>query len=541
MNEDFSLEDALIILRRRFWYFIIPVLVIAPLGVAYVMSLPAVYRAQGTILVESQQIPSNLVQSTINAYAQERIQTIRQRVMTVNQAIKVADTYGIFPEGSRLSESDRVAKMRERLNVSLITVERRGSSGDGTIAFTVSYRDEDPQKAYLVANEFMTLFLAEDVRSRTAGASSTTDFFEREAEKLLADVTDLERRISDFKVENADALPEQLQTHLGMLERAGRQLEGIQRTNEQLEEEKQFLASQLMTGSQSNNGLAAQLAALESRLASLRATYYDGYPEVQATRDEIAAIKRRMAPSAELQRLRTAMVDAESELSELERADEADAAAITAAELRMDEARQALSDQISVESRSGVSDPSNLQTEGRIAIIDNRIRMNARRETSLREQIANLEERIVRTPSVERALIALTRDYQNLEREYQEIRAKQQDAQLAENLEENQQAEKFSILEPARRPSQPSSPNRPRLVVMALLLAGAAGGGLAVLAELLFATVRGRNHLSAIVGDHPIAIVPYIPGDEKENALTRLFRRSATGRDNDPDDMQVAA
>ncbi len=537
MGEEFSFEDALIILRRRVWYFLIPFVVIAPLGIIVVMLMPAMYRAEGTILVESQQIPDELVRSTINAYAQERIQTIRQRVMTLNRVNEVAAKHNVFPEGSRLSESERARKMREQMNVSLITVERRGRSGDGTIAFTVSFRHRDPRTAHLVANEFMTLFLAEDVRTRTAGASNTTEFFEREAAKLRNEVASIERRISEFKTENSNALPEHLSMHIDMLERANREFVTLERTNEALEEEKQFLAAQLISGSRSENGLTGQLVALETQLARLRATYRDGYPEIEAVKVEIAALKRQLAPSPEIQRLRTALADADARLTELEREATPDTEAVDAAVLEVEAARQALSDQISKESREGANDPSSAQTESRIAIIDNRIRMNQRRKDALNGRVEDLQLRIARTPAVERELAALTRDYDNMDREYQEVRAKQQDAQLAENLEANQQAEKFSILEPAQRPDQPSSPDRPKMIILSLFAALGAGGAAAVLAELLIATVRGRTHLSNITGEHPIAVVPYIQNEDDRFSLFGLFKRRHS---NAPSGLQEA-
>ena len=530
-NDEFSLEDVLIILRRRIWYFLIPVLVIAPIGAGIVMALPAVYRAEGTILVESQQIPDELVRTTINAYAQERIQTIRQRVMTLNNIIEVADKYDVFAQGKRLSETERAQKIREQVNVSLITVERRGRSGDGTIAFTVAYSDRDPQTAYLVANELMTLFLAEDARTRTAGASNTTEFFEREAGKLRNQVVAIEQGIATFKGENADALPEHLDLHLNMLERASRESLAGEREREQLEEEKQFLQSQLISGTNTAGGLSAQLDELESQLARLRAQYHEDYPEIKAVKSEIASLRRQMAPSSEIQRRRSLLAETDATLTALERNQDASAEDLAAAEAAVEAARISLSDQIDAESRNGSGDAANAQTEARIAVIDNRIRMNGRREVSLGEQIEDLQARIAKTPAVERQLAGLMRDYDNMDREYQEIRSKQQAAQLAQNLEENQQAEKFSILEPANRPTKPSSPDRIKLMILALFAAAGAGGGIAMLAEMLFATIRGRGHISNIVGDHPIAVIPYIPDEQKKPSVFGFLKgRRATFR-----------
>lgn len=529
MGPEFSFEDLFIILRRRALFFLIPVMVIAPVGLIVVALLPSKYVAEGTILVESQQIPDNYVRSTVNAYAQERIQIIRQRVMTHNRVLEVANKYNVFPRSSGLSESERAQAMRQATWVRLITVDRRRGAGDGTIAFTVSFRHEDPGKAFRVANEFMTLFLSEDVRSRTAGASNTTEFFEREATKLRNQVASLEDQITQFKVENADALPEHLGMHLSLMERASQNLNTAQRSIEALEEEKQFLERQLVVGGRPEDGLGGRLAGLETELARLRAAYHEGYPEIAAVKNEIAAVKRQMAPSAEIQKLRDSLRDAEFALSQAERAEPVDPEAIAAAEEQVDNARQALSDRISRESREGQGDISTVQIEGRLAIIDNRIRMNQRDADRLEKEMGDLQMRIARTPAVERDLASLTRDQQNLFDEYQELRAKQQDAALAESLEENQQAEKFSILEAARRPTTPTSPNRSKLAIMVLFLAGAAGGGIALAAEILLGRLRGRDQVTRLLDEHPIAVIPYIhsEGDDLPivGALTGFLRR----------------
>lgn len=521
MGDEFTLEDALIILQRRILYFLIPAMVIAPIGVITVMLLPAKYTAQGTILVESQQIPTEFVRSTINAYAQERIQTIRQRVMTRNRLLEVADEYSLFPRELGLSESERVQRMRSQLRVDLITTSANRGQGDNTIAFTVSYTDRDPRKAYLVANRFMTLFLNEDVRARTTGASNTTEFFAKETARLRNAVADLENRVSQYKVENSGALPEQLNSNLDMLERSQQTLSSALSSISQLEEERRFLETQLISGS-GDNSMAMELARLESELARLRATYHDSYPEVIAKRDEIAALKRRMAPSEEIRRLRDALTTAEDRLTALERAPEPDAEAVAEAEADVTAARTALSDRITAETRRGASDITGVQLEGRIAVVENRIKMLNKQADAAREKITELEGRIARTPEVERGLAALTRDHENLFREYQEILQKQQDAQLAENLEENQQAEKFSILEPALRPETPSSPDRPKLIVMALIAALGVGGAIAFGVEMFKARLRGRNHVASVINGQPIAVIPYIHG-EKERRVRLPF------------------
>lgn len=531
MGEEFTLEDVLIVLQRRFLYFLIPVAILVPLGIVVVMLLPAKYKAQGTILVESQQIPPDLVRSTINAYAQERIQTIKQRVMTRNRLLQVADKYALFPKDKGLSESERVEFMRNRLNVSLITTNiNRNSSRDGTIAFTVSYIDPSPEKAFQVANEFMTLFLTEDVKTRTSGASNTTEFFQQEARRLRDSVDTLEQRIADYKKENSKALPEHLSMHLDMLERATDELATTNASINSLEEELRFLETQLAgysAGSTPEAGPAQKLAELRSELVQLRAVYQDAHPNVQAVKDQIAALEKELAPSRAIQNARRKLLKAEADLAQAEKASPSDDAQLERLRSNVDASEEELARLLTSETRKNASDFPSVQLEGRIAVSASKLRTLEKRRKQLNDEIADLQKRIAQTPEVERGLAALTRDYDNVFREYKDVLAKQQDAQLAENLEDNQKAEKFSILEPATKPDKPSSPQRAKLIVLSLFGALAAGAFSALGAELLFATVRGRNHLSSVMGAHPIAIIPYIRQDDEPRVKLPFFKRKA--------------
>jgi len=529
MGDEFTLEDALIILQRRILFFLIPVIVLAPLGILFVMMLPPKYTAQGTILVESQQIPEDWAPSTIIADAQERIQTIRQRVITRNRLLEVSDKFSLFPKELGLSESERVQLMRERLRIVPITtqVNRRG---DGTIAFRVSYEDRAPQKAHAVANEFMSLFLSEDVRARTTAASDTTEFFTTEVRRLSNAVDELEARISAFKIENAQALPEHLNMHLDMLERANRDLNSTQATVVGLEEEMRFLESQLssvLSGATGQDGPAQQLAQKRTELAGLRSKFTDRNPSVRAVLDEIRALERQMAPSAAITKLSKELDDARNTLSEAQKAEPRDPDLIAEKTAAVTLASNRLSEQFSTEAQSTPGSYISTQLQQRIAQTRSRIELLAAQQEETKAQIESLQGRIAQTPDVDRRLSALTRNYESLNSEYREVLSKQQAAELAENLEDNQKAEKFRVLEAAVRPEKPSSPERGKLSVLAVFAAFGIGGLAALGAEMLFATIRGRNHLTKLIDDHPIAVIPYIRRENEKRASMPFSKKKA--------------
>lgn len=536
MGEEFTLEDALIVLQRRWAYFLIPALLLAIVGVGVIIALPAKYTAQGTILVESAQIPSELVRSTVNTYAQERIQMIKQRVMTRDRLLGIADRYNLFPDKRGLTESERVGKMRDRLVLSLITANGARVSGqrDGTIAFTVSYTDGSPDRAFQVANEFMTLFLSEDVRTRTAGASNTTDFFKQEVARLAAAVDQIEAKIAQYKSEHAGSLPEHLNLHLNMLEQANRDLTANQAAITSLDEELRFLQTQLSSyfaGANTEKGPATELTRLKAELVQLRSMYQDSHPNVKAVRDQIRALEAELAPSREIQNLQGELASADKKLRTAEKELAAGDPEIEKLRAEVAELQERLSSRIDKEASSGGGDFLSAQLQARIAVASSRRSALEERGAELAAAIAALQARIAETPEVERGLQQLTRNYDNVFREYQDVLAKQQEAQLAENLEDNQKAEKFSILEPAQRPEEPSSPERVKLSVLALFAALGAGAMAALGAELAFQTVRGRHHFERILEAPAMAVIPYFDrGGSSGLSFLKLSKKPAGAR-----------
>src|SRR5690349_19329394 len=86
------------LLKRRWLYFLLPFVAVVVGGVGVALLLPPTYLAEGKVLVQSQQIPSELVRSTVTSAAQERIQVIQQRTMTRENLIAIADKFKLFPD-----------------------------------------------------------------------------------------------------------------------------------------------------------------------------------------------------------------------------------------------------------------------------------------------------------------------------------------------------------------------------------------------------------------------------------------------------------
>jgi len=203
--------------------------VILGLSVLVAMSIPPVYESSGTILVESQQISPDLVAANNNTFADERIEVIRQRVMTREHLEAIIDKYNLFSsEIRRLSVTEKIDEMRNAITVSLVSAAVKGR-GEVTIAFRVGFEHKQPEVATQVANELVTLFLDENIKQRTERASETTEFLTQEADKLRVELEILENRLADFKQAHSNALPEHQELRMNMLSRAETELKEVDR------------------------------------------------------------------------------------------------------------------------------------------------------------------------------------------------------------------------------------------------------------------------------------------------------------------------
>ena len=141
--DDYQLTDYLAILRRRAWLIVGSFFATLVLAVAVALLIPPIYRSTGSILIESQQIPTDLVQAAVTSYADERIEVIKQRVMTRDNLLRIIRKYSLFADaGPTFTPSDQIDEMRKTIVVELVNAnlrsDRAGSARDHRQCFPSS-------------------------------------------------------------------------------------------------------------------------------------------------------------------------------------------------------------------------------------------------------------------------------------------------------------------------------------------------------------------------------------------------------------------
>lgn len=202
LEEEISLKDYLQIARRRKYTIILPMLALLMLSAIVAIILPPVYRSKATILIEQQHIPTDLVRSTVVSFADERIRQIEQKLMTIDNLNKIIEKFDLYPEERKvvnpsiLADSFRKSTTLELINADVIG---NGHNSKATLAFTLSFDHKVGVVAQKVANELVTLFLDENIRTRTQRAEESTKFLEEESEKVKQEIQKIENQLADYK------------------------------------------------------------------------------------------------------------------------------------------------------------------------------------------------------------------------------------------------------------------------------------------------------------------------------------------------------
>lgn len=441
-----------------------------------IAAIPPVYRAEAVVMVETQQIPMDLVQSTVTAAASEQIGIIEQRVMTRQNLQEIIDKYPYF-ESQQLSDYERDQLLRRFVkNIELNVASAQKGRESVAIGFTVSYANKNPVISQQVTQDLVSLFLSENVRARTARASETTEFLRAEAAKIRSELDLIEAKVADYKRENKDALPEHLNLYIGMREDTRQRLSDIDRDLTIAQEQQRILNTQLALGSdQSGIPVGSLLDELKLQYQRMLMQYTPQHPEVVVLREQIAALEKDPESAAQFQEL-AGMREARKQLVNLQ--------------LKIDDLQQV--------------------------------------RTREQEKLEDIQNRIIKIPQVERAFVSIKRDYETISSQYDAIVAKMQNAEIAESLEQQAKAERFVLLEAPVVPVYPNAPDRMKMLTVASAAAFGLPLGLAFVFGFLDKSVR-RPELLPDLGAPLLMELPYVPTRAERERRQLWVKRLAVG------------
>jgi len=525
------LGDYVTILRRRKLELLIPFALILAASIALAYTLPPVYRSEATILIERQEIPEELITTTVTGYVQEHVEGLKQQILTHDNLWRIANEFNLYPGELRAeNRQEIVSSMEESALVEMVEVETSDpeestQTSIATIAFTVSFAASSPEKAQQVAAKLSSLFLKKNREARVVHTEEVTDFLGKEAKRLSTEIAQYERKLAAFKQKNVNQLPELSGLNMKLYEQTEVDLERVEEEIQALETSQLALQSQLaitepykpiitedgerlLTGSE-------RLTALTAEYLEATSNYSKDHPDVIRLRQELESLEG--VPGTDS----TAMV-----LARLTQAQESLAAArqqyseahpdVQSLATEVASLEQTLRDRSYEQpggSQSAPADPNNpayVSVQVQLKTVQAELDAAEAERAKLAGRLAEYEQRLAQTPITESEYQSLARGYDNARQKYGEIKAKQLEAQLAEKLETGSKGQQFTLVQPAFLPSSPESPNRLGLALLGVLFAFSGGIGSVSLAEYMDRTIHGSRGLANVFQAPPLAVIPMI-------------------------------
>lgn len=539
-------QDYLETLRRRRFSIALVSAIIVALTLLIALLWPPTYRSAATVLIEEQDIPADLVRSTITSYAEQRLHTIKTRVMTRTNLLGIINKYNLY-EDIRQKETteETLERMRDDTNMETISAEvvdpRSGRPTVATIAFTLSYQGKNPSLTFKVANELVSLYLDENLKTRTEKAAQTSKFLANEGDRLSREISTLEEQLALFKEKHGDKLPEFKQLNFQLFERIEQEIMDTQNQIRALSDRKFYLDGQLaqinpqtpMFSSTGERILSPvdRLKVLETEYLELTSRYRQDHPDVVKMRREIETLKQTTGSVGSSAEQLKELTRLQSELSEKREKYKETHPDVANLKKNISAIHATLMNNKAPEkellSRVDPENPAYITLNAQRDAVQHDLEAYKKRLIQQRNKKDQLETRLLQSPQVERDYLMLARDYENAILKYRELRAKRMEADIAQELERERKGERFSLIDPPAMPEKPVKPNRMAISFLGIIIALGLGIGQAFARDAMAGNVYTARDLDLLQGVPPLTSIPYYKTEE-ELTRQKSIRRVST-------------
>jgi succinoglycan biosynthesis transport protein ExoP len=500
-TQRFDLERYLDVLRRRHIVFLVLVFT----GWAAVWGgswfLPIRYKSGTLILVEAPTMPKDYVVPNVNDSLQDRLQSITQQILSRTRLLSIIDKLRLYADSRHvLTPDEKVEKMRKDIDIELVRDPRAQIT-----AFNVFFSAPDPHVAQQVTSELTNLFIQENLKVRAQQSENTTEFISSQLETARGVLADQEAKVRAYETAHIGELPGQQASNIQILSGLQSQLQNEEDSLHAARQQgvyQQTLIHQyraLQGGGETASGAPTGLPAIDQHLESLRTKladlstrYTESHPEIRELKSEIAKTEK----------MKEHLIASLNSVPGGKGQDEpqGDAAEPPQNAVILQLQSQLRANQVEISNR-----------EHAIAVLKSRIN--------------EYQERLNREPAVEQQLAELKRGYEQSQQNYNDLLRKKNDSQMATSMEQMQQGERFTMLDPPSLPLRPDSPKRLKLCETAAGAGFGLGLCVVILLELLDRRLHSDQEIKKVLSINIISEIPEIltATDERRRKQQMIF------------------
>jgi polysaccharide chain length determinant protein (PEP-CTERM system associated) len=461
-----SVGDIVGVVQRRKYWIAVPSLVVIAAGLALSPLVPRSYKSTSTVLVQGQSIPSIYVKSSEGNTSNSRLEQIKLEVMSgvgFPQIIEKLNLYSQLRQQATMPQV--VAQMRRD-----ITIEEVPDAGDdhgGVGAFTISYIGATPLQARDATREITNLFLQQSLKDGRQQAQGADSFLTTQVNQAAQQLAAEQAKIQAYRSAHAGSLPEQAQADMQLISQYQTAMQANQDAMTQGNQQRVYLESLLNVKPNGSSGVSAaapppatplqiELAQKQQELRADLLKYTPEHPDVIRLKHDIAVLKVEIqnAPAS------------------------SGPAAVAVTPL-------------------ATGPTMNDQLRSQLIALNADIKGRQARQVQLEQKIAELQGSVSGLPSVQTEFAAMNADYAEMQKNYNALLEKQQEAAMASALNQREQSQPFVVVQPASLSNRPFRPD-PVVLRMGIVLMGMLIGLLfGLVVELTDDTMHDSDEVAA--------------------------------------------
>src|SRR5689334_5767339 len=500
-----DVEDFIDITRRHKGWIFGPFLLTLVASVVGVYLWPDIYESRAVVKIQPQQVPQNMVQSSITQDISDRITSMATTVLSRNNLTTIINDLDLYPSQRKRMPIDDVVEMM-RKDIQITPIMAAGSNGRNVPAFTVQFKYDNRVLASKVVDRVVARFTSDDLSSRSLAVSGTTRFLKDQVDQAKKEMDGLEDKLAQFRVQNNGRLPDQVGTNT-------RQLETLQVNY-------QFLTSSKTRADLDRLTIETNLRVEEGRKAELSKDSGPGQPaapvvmkserllaaerDVQNLQDMLnLALQSKTDAHPDVQNLRGRLTIAKNRKEEIAKEDAANKGAPAAA---AGPSRQLQMQLLEIEGNIQRYQSAMRAKDLEIADLQAKIKQ-------VEGSIDKLQKEISSAPLGEQQYGDLIRERDLAKARYIDLDSRLNAAELSQDLESRGQGEKLEVLDPPSLPQNPTEPKRPVVIGMGAALGLVLGVVIAAAREMKDSSLKNLKDVRAYTQMTILGSVPLLEND----------------------------
>jgi polysaccharide chain length determinant protein (PEP-CTERM system associated) len=488
---------------RRKWWIIYPFLTLSFAVLLLTYLLPRMYVSESLVLIQSRDVPSDFVKDLLAGSTAQRLTAIKETVLSRTNLLEILREFeDRIPEYKRLNLEEKVADLRSKIDLDFSTGGNIAGEALPVSYFTISYRNRDPEVAQKITEKVTSVFIKQDSMAREAKIGGTNSFLRDSLDKVSVQLEASETKKRNMKAKNLNQLPEQMTTNLAMLTALSAQ------RRDNLEATDRFV-TQLV-------GVDRELSITDKTLARpkppvvapARNPLLDEYVKAQAALEALIANGLKPGhPDVILATNRLARLKSQLTAEEL-------------ASLTVKNDKPA----VTVPVDDSYPNPAYSTLIRQKEAIETELKIRRENLEKTEEGIAMYQKFIQNAPKSEQEIADVLRENADLTKQYQELKDKLTQAQLADDLETRQQGSQFKIQDPANLPLLPTKPAKPAIAATGIMFSLLFSIALAFVVDIANQKMWTLSDVESLLGTTVLVEIPEIVTSADMSATRRNKR-----------------